>query len=277
MKKRAAALAFVVALVGVLALAGSAAAQDDSAAIFASAVASLHQGRPGDAIAQLEALADRGVVDPVASYDRGLAYATRVRIGAELPGDLGRAAHGFEEARELSHDPRLIEDATRALTVVRSEVARRRTRAGEPVDVDAGRSLARAIAHLASEDTWAACAAAFSAALAAGLFVRWLSRASRARTAGGIGAGVAAPLLGVAVAMTLASRHDRTALREAVVVSAEARPTNDRGIAVPGGARLPEGARVEIVDSRAAQTRVRFGMTDVWLSTNALRELASAQ
>jgi hypothetical protein len=272
MKGRA--VAWVVSFVVAFALAGSAEAQDDSAAVFASAVASLNQGRPGDAIAELEALADRGVVDPVASYDRGLAYAMRVRIGAEEPGDLGRAAHGFEEARELSHDPRLIDDATRALTVVRSEVARRRTRAGESVDVDAGRSLARAVAHLLSEDTWAACAAAFSAALAAGLFVRRLSRAPRARTGGGIVAGVAAPLLVVAVAMTLASGRDRATLREAVVVSSEARPTNDRGIAVPGGARLPEGARVEIVDSRAAQTRVRFGATDVWLSTNALRELA---
>jgi hypothetical protein len=272
MKRRA--VAFVVAFVGAFALTGAAEAQDDSAAMFASAVAALNQGRAGDAIAQLEALADRGVVDPVASYDRGLAYAARVRIGAELPGDLGRAAHGFEEARELSRDPRLIEDATRALTVVRSEVARRRTRAGESVDVDAGRSLARAVARLAQEDTWAACAAIFSAALAAGLFVRWLSRATRARAGGGIVAGVAAPLLVVAVAMTLASRHDRAALREAVVVSAEARPTNDRGIAVPGGGRLPEGARVEVVDSRAAQTRVRFGATDVWLSTSALRELA---
>jgi hypothetical protein len=272
MKGRA--IAFVVAFVGAFALTGSARAQDDSAAMFASAVAALNQGRPGDAIAQLEALADRGVVDPVASYDRGLAYAARVRIGAELPGDLGRAAHGFEEARELSRDPRLIEDATRALTVVRSEVARRRTRAGESVEVDAGRSLARAVARLAQEDTWAAFAAAFSAALAAGLFVRWLSRAPRARAGGGIAAGVAAPLLVVAVAMTLASRHDRATLREAIVVSDEARPTNDRGIAVAGGGRLPEGARVEIVDSRAAQTRVRFGTTDVWLSTSALRELA---
>ena len=272
MKAAAAALAVASAL----AFSTLAGAQDDPAAVFASGVEALHQGRPGDAIAQLEALADRGVLDPVASYDRGLAYAARVRIGAEVPGDLGRAAHGFEEARELSRDPRLADDANRALMVVRSEVARRRTRAGESVDVDAGRSLARAVAHLLSEDVWASCAAALSAVLAAGLFIRWLSRGSRSRAVGGVAAGVAAPLLAIAVAMNLASRRDRESLREAVVVSADARPTNERGIAIPGGVRLPEGARVEIVESRAAWTRVRFGATDAWVSSEALRELARA-
>ncbi len=268
----------VVALVVASALAFStrAGADDDTAAILAAGVAALHQGRPGDAIAQLEALADRGLVDPVASYDRGLAYAGRVRIGAEVPGDLGRAAHGFEEARELSRDPRLVDDATRALLVVRSEVARRRTRAGESVEVDAGRSLARAVASLMSDDAWAVCAAVLSAALTAGLLVRWLSRMARARAVGGVAAGVSAPLLAIAVAMTLASRHDRENLREAVVVSADARPTNERGIMLPGGMRLPEGARVEIVESRGASTRVRFGATDAWVSSAALRELARA-
>lgn len=45
---------------------------------------------------------------------------------------------------------------------------------------------------------------------------------------------------------------------------------------LPGGMRLPEGARVEIVESRGASTRVRFGATDAWVSSAALRELARA-
>jgi hypothetical protein len=269
-------LAVALVLASLVAAAAPARADDDPAVLFASAVAALREGRAGDAVAELEALADRGVVDPVASYDRGLAYAMRVRIGAEVPGDLGRAAHGFEEARDLSRDARLIDDASRALTVVRSEVARRRTRAGESVEVDAGRSLARAVARLLSEDAWAVLAAACSAALGLGLFVRWLSRSSRARVVGGVVAGVAAPLLAVALTMTLASRRDREALREAVVVSSGARPTNDRGVAVAGGAPLPEGARVEVVDARGGSTRVRFGAADVWLSSSALRDLARA-
>jgi hypothetical protein len=272
MKPLVAALVFA----SLVAAAAPAIAQDDPAALFASAVTALREGRAGDAVAELEALADRGIVDPVASYDRGLAYAMRIRIGAEVPGDLGRAAHGFEEARDLSRDPRLADDASRALTVIRSEVARRRTRAGESVEVDAGRSLSRAVARLLSEDAWATLAALCSAALGLGLFVRWLARASRTRIVAGVVAGVAAPLLAVAVTMTLASRRDRSTLREAVVVSSAARPTDDRGMAVAGGTALPEGARVEVVDTRGAHTRVRFGAADVWLSSSALRDLARA-
>ena len=135
--------------------AGGARAAEEADGLFASGVSALNDGRPGDAIAALEALADRGVVDPVASYDRGLAYVRGAcRIGAEVPGDLGRAAHGFEEARDLTHDGKLADDANKALTVVRSEVARRRVRAGQPVEVDPGRSLSRALAGLLSEGTW---------------------------------------------------------------------------------------------------------------------------
>jgi len=249
-------------------------ADDDPAALFAQGTKALNEGRAGDAIASFEALADRGVVDPVSSYDRGLAYAARVRIGAEVPGDLGRAAHGFEEARDLTRDPALTEDATRALTVVRSEVARRRTRAGQPVEVDPGRSLGRTVAALLAEDTWAALAAGSSALLALGLFVRWLARAPRLRVACGVAAGIAAPVLAVSIGMTLAARHDRLGLREAVVVTPSARPTDERGIALAGATPLPEGARVEIVEARGPWTRVRFGTIEASVAAGALRDLA---
>jgi hypothetical protein len=250
------------------------AADDDLATVFVQAAKQLKEGNAGDAIASFEALADRGLVDPVASYDRGLAYAARVRIGAESPGDLGRAAHGFEEARDLSHDAKLVDDASRALSVVRSELARRRMRAGEPVEVDPGRSLARTVAGLLAEDTWAWVAVAASAAFAAGLFVRWSSRERRVRIAGGVTAGMAAPALVVAVAMTLASRHDRLSLHEAIVVTASARPVDDHGFSLPGAKTLPEAARVEIVEKRPGSTRVRFGNVDAWVSSGSVRELA---
>jgi hypothetical protein len=250
------------------------AADDDLGGLFAQATKQLKDGNAGDAIASFEALADRGLVDPVASYDRGLAYATRVRIGAEIPGDLGRAAHGFEEARDLSHEPKVVDDASRALSVVRSELARRRMRAGEPVEVDPGRSLGRTVAGLLPEDTWAWVAVASSAAFALGLFGRWIARERRVRIAGGVAAGMAAPALAVAVAMTLAARHDRLSLREAIVVTSSARPVDDHGLALPGAKTLPEAARVEIVEKRPGSTRVRFGNVDAWLSSGAVRELA---
>jgi hypothetical protein len=249
-------------------------ADEEPAALFAQATQALREGRAGDAIASFESLADRGVVDPVASYDRGLAYATRVRIGAEVPGDLGRAAHGFEEARDLARDPGLGDDASRALVVVRSEVARRRMRAGQPVEVDPGRSLGRTVAGLLAEDTWAGLAVAASALLALSLFARWLAAVPRVRVACAVAAAVAAPVLAISVAMTLAARHDRVGLREAVVVTAAARPTDERGIAVSGGTPLPEGARVEIIEARGASSRVRFGTIEALVPASAVRDLA---
>jgi hypothetical protein len=264
----------LLSLIVLVSAARPAFADDDTGALFASGTKALHEGRAGDAIGSFETLADDGVVDAVASYDRGLAYAMRVRIGAEVPGDLGRAAHGFEEARDLSRDPGLTDDAAKALVVVRGEIARRRLRAGEPVEVDPGRSLARTLAGLLPEGWWSAMAVVLSAALAAGLFARAWGRRPRTRIAGGVVASVAAPALAVAVGMTLAARHDRWTVREAVVVTAGAKPTDLRGLVVPGATPLPEGARVEIVESRGGSTRVRFGTIDAWVSSGTLRELS---
>jgi hypothetical protein len=262
---------------GVVVAWGRPAHADDTetpAALFAKGAQALHDGRASDAIAAFEALADRGTVDPVASYDRGLAYAMRVRIGAEVSGDLGRAAQGLEEARDLTHDAKLADAASRALTVVRSEVARRRTRAGEPVEVDAGRSLARTLSSLLAEDSWSVLAAVCSAILAIGLFVRWIARTRRLRVGGGVAAGLAAPVLLLAVAMALAARHDRLEVREAVVVTPGSRPSDERGIVTPGATPLPEGARVEVVESRDTRARIRFGALDTWVPASALRDLA---
>jgi hypothetical protein len=266
----------VALLLGAAASAG-ASDSDETAALFASGTSALRDGHAGDAIAFLEALADRGVVDAVASYDRGLAYALRVHIGAEVPGDLGRAAHGFEEARALSRDSRLAEDASRAIALIHSEVARRRVRAGESVQVDPGRSLARTVAGMLAEDAWSAIAAASSAMLAIGLFIRWLARAPRMRISGAVAAGVAVPLLAAAVAMTIAARRERTQLREAVVVLANARPADAHGLTTPGALPLPEGARVELLDGGGSVSHIRFGSLDAWVASNSIRELARAE
>lgn len=277
MRRRASPLAVLAVLAVILAGVTPAGAGDtlvSTDGLFESATKALHDGRAAEAINSLEALADRGVVDPVASYDCGLAYAMRVRIGAEVPGDLGRAAHGFEEARDLSRDARLIDDASHALAVVRSEVARRRMRADQPLEVDAGRSLPRTLSALLPEDRWALLAAASSAMLAMGLFARWLARARRTRVAGGVAAGVAVPALLLAGAMTLVARHDRQSVREAIVVAPNARPSDERGISPPGATPLPEGARVELVEARGPWTRIRFGSSEARVPVSALRELA---
>jgi hypothetical protein len=248
-------------------------ADEDSTALFGRAASALQQGRSGDAIAELESLADRGVVDPVASYDRGLAYAMRVRSGDEVPGDLGRAAQGFEEARGLSKDDSLTEDASRALSAIRAEVARRRVRAGESVALDQGPPVSRVLSHLLTEDAWAWLAVMASIALGLALFVRWLTPLRRARIASGVVLGVGAPMLAICGAMAFAARHDRISVREGVIVAPAALPSDERGIARPGVAALPEGARVELTETRAGWTRVRWGSVDAWIASASVRPL----
>ena len=250
-------------------------ATDDQ--LFSAATSALREGRPADAIADLEALGDRGVVDATVSLDRGLAYAERVRAGGEQPGDLGRAAQGFEEARILSDgsDRTLGEDAVRGLALVRAEVARRRAHAGEPAALEQGASLGRTIVHLIPEDAWAVTSAALSVALAIGLFVRRFSQGRRARIGGTLTASSAAPLLALTALAAVFARDDRFHLREGIVVVASARPSDERGVVRPGASPLPEAARVQIVESKGGWTRVRWGALDAWVPAPAIRPLAT--
>jgi hypothetical protein len=254
--------------------AGSPPPGDETATIFAAGLRALNEGRPGDAIANFEALGDRGVVDPAVSFDRGLAYAERVRGRGALPGDLGRAALGFEEARSLTRDPALAADATKALGAVRAEVARRRALAGEPVEVDPGVSLGRAIVALASEDAWSALAVIAAFVLTVSLFVRWLSVARRVRIGAAIAMSIAGPLMAGGGLLALAARDQRLHLREGVIVSESARLSDEHHLTLPGAAPLPEAARVTIEEAGGGWARVRFGAQRGFVPSPAVRPLA---
>ena len=243
---------------------------------FAAGVAALGEGRATDAIALFEAVADTGVVDASASYDRGLAYALRVRIDAEVPGDLGRAAHGFEEARDLAADASLAAEATHALAIVRAEVARRRARAGDPVEVEQSPPLALALSRSIPEQGWTMTAIAMSIALGVSILVRAGAKARRARVGASLAIALSALSLCVAAAAAAVLRHDRLEHREAVVVAPAARPADASGLARQGVSPLPEGARVDVVEAAGALTRVRWGAVDGWVPTSALRPLAKA-
>ena len=259
-----------------VALTGASSRADEPDTLFANATQALAGGRPADAIADLEALADRGVLDAAMSFDRGLAYAQRVRIGGEQPGDLGRAAHGFEEARTLTRDPKMIEDASAALATIRAEVARRRARAGSSVELEQNDSLGDSVVHLVSENTWALLSAAMSLLLGVGLFVIWLARpqARRIRIGGSIAVAVAAPLLLASILLTLSARDSRLHRREGVLVSASARPSDARGVALPSSGLLPEAARVQIMSSNSAWTQIRWGTLVAWVPSPMVRPLA---
>ena len=264
----------LVAFVLAAALPAPARADVADGELFTAGVRALDDERPNDAVASFEALAERGGVDGAASFDRVLAYAARVRLGAEQPGDLGKAAHGFEEAMALADDRELTRDAEAALTQVRTEIGRRRAREGNAVEIEQRRPAWRALSRLLSENAWSALAVASSLLLGAGLFFRWKSPTGRRRGASATMIAVAVPALLFSASLTATARHDRLYLREGVIVVASARPSDARGIALPGGATLPEGARVELLGASAAWTQVRTGTIEAWIPTSPLRPIA---
>lgn len=268
--------ALVLAAASITLLASSAHADDidDPAKIFENATKALDGERPVDAIASFEALGDRGVIDPVISFDRGLAYAARVRAGAEQPGDLGRAVHGFEEARQLSGDPALDRDATTALTAVRAEIARRKSRSGDPVELDTGFSLGRSIVNLLPENAWAAIAALASLALCVGIVIRARAEAHRAKVAGTTTASLAGGVLVLAAMLLHSARDVRIHLREAVVITPNVRLLDDKRVALTTVAPIPEGARVQLLDEGGDFARVMVGRTEGVLPSSALLPMA---
>ena len=246
----------------------------DPGALFHAATDALAGERPVDAIATLEALGDRGVIDPVVSFDRGLAYAGRVRAGAEQAGDLGRAAHGFEEARELSHDAALVADATTALAAVRAEVAKRRARAGDPIELEHGVSLGRSIVKLLPENVWALLAAVCAFALSVGIVVRSRAQVKRVKVAGTTTCAVAGGLLLVIAVVLSAARDVRRHVREAVVIAPSTRLLDEKHVALLSVAPLPEGARVQLLDEGADFAHVVAGRAAGWLPSGHVLPMA---
>lgn len=234
---------------------------------FRRGAEALAAGRFEDAIAELEAHADREPAHPDACFDRGLAYVLRVRSGAERAGDLGRAAAAFEETRLLRPDD---DEARRGLELVRAEIARRRARVGKGV-VLATPSLDRALTSLATPRAWSVAAIAAGWLLAVALWLR--RRQGTAHLAGVVAAPLAGVLLLVLVPTALWSDHLDRHRRPAVLVAREAFLTSDEGQS-QGGDPIVEGARVELVETRADRARVRYGGREGWIPLETLHVLA---
>lgn len=248
----------------------------DPATIFREATDALAGERPSDAITKLESLSDKGVIDAVASFDRGLAYARRVHAGAnaEQPGDLGRAAHGFEEARELTRDPALADEATRSLIAVRAEVARRRARSGEPIELESGVSIGRSIVGLLSENAWAILSIVLCAILTAAIVIRSRVTLARAKVAATTTCAVSGVLLLITAICAWAARDARLHLREGVVVTPNARLLDERHVVRDAVAPVPEATRVRIVDEAGGFAHVVVFGQDGWLASSAVLPIA---
>jgi hypothetical protein len=234
---------------------------------FQRGVAALDKGEFQAAIDAFEALADRGFVHPDASFDRGLAYLMRVHAKAEVPGDLGRAAAGFQEALLLRPDDA---EADAALDAVRAEVTRRRQHRAKDV-VDVRPTLDRVVVRLASERTWGVFAMSASMLLALGLLLR-RREARMAHVAGSVLAPAAAVALFVFVPLTWAARHFDRTTRLGVVVAPELYLTTAAGVALQADA-IAEAAAVEVSEQRGGLLKVRHGATEGWASSGSVRVL----
>ncbi len=243
--------------------------------LFAAGAAALSEGRFTDAIDAFEGLADRGFAHPDASFDRGLAYAMRVREGAGRDGDLGRAVAGFEEALVLRPGDA---DAERALDAVRAEITRRRSKRGKS-ELNASPSLDRQLVGLLSVRTWGLLCLVASGLLSVGLVLR-KARDGALHVAGS----VLVPVTLAALAALLPSLgwadHLARATRPAVSLAAELPLEDESGrplVADSAGdpTVLPEGARVEVRERRGPRALVRWGSNEGWVTASELRLLAT--
>ncbi len=233
---------------------------------FERGAAALAAGRYEEAIAELEAHADREPPHPDASYDRGAAYLLRVRSGAERPGDLGRAAAAYEETLLLRPDD---PDARRALELVRAEIARRRARSGKGV-VLATPSIDRALVGLATPRTWSMTAIACGWLLALGLWLR--RRPGSQDLAGLLVASIGGAALVVLAPIALWSDHLDRSRKPAVLVAREAFLSDDAGVTL-GGEPVVEGARLEIAATDGDRARIRYGSREGWVPLETVRVL----
>lgn len=230
------------------------------------ATSALEGGRADTAVALFESLADRGVVGAGVAFDRGLAYATRARTGQGVTGDLGRAVHAFEEALRRSPNDR---EAARALELVRREIARREVAGGGKAEEMGAPPMWRALVTAAPADVWMAIALVASLALSIALVVR--PRAKRGlRLAASTTAIVGFVLAALASALGFGASYLRRHVHEAVVVTPGmvAKP-------IGGGdpLRLVEGTRVDVLEERMSEARVRTDRGEGWLPRSALRNL----
>jgi hypothetical protein len=241
---------------------------------FADAVSAIERGAYGDAIDQLELLADQGFVHPDASFDRAVAYLGRARTSQRQPGDLGRAAAALAEALALRPDDHAAESA---LEAVRSEIGRIRARSGGAPLVARPR-LVRALVGLLPEQAWGFVAALGSASLAWGLALRLFVRRPSTEVPGALAIGVGGLLLALGGGLALGARHFRKTSTLAVVVVPEARLLDEAGRPLPMTPNtdsnvVPEGAEVYVLEHHGGLDRVEWGTTDGFVVAGQVHEV----
>ncbi|MBK6517103.1 MAG: hypothetical protein IPM79_20365 [Polyangiaceae bacterium] len=222
------------------------------------AIAALEKGDHDGAILELEGLADAGVLHPDVSFNRGLSYALRARSDSATPGDLGRAAAGFEEAARLRPGDA---EAERALDAVRAEVARRRSRQDKN-DVIVRPSLDRVVMELLSPVVWSLAAMGASLLLGLGILLRWRP-AGWVHVVGAVLAPIALALLLVLAPLAYFARDHAETRRAGVIVAPSTTLETDEGKRTDAP-EIPEASLVELGPRRDDKVLVRWGNYEGW-------------
>jgi hypothetical protein len=246
-------------------------------AVMAQVEAACQRGAFSEAVDQLEALSDRGLVHHDVSFNRGLVYVRRAESPVKQRTDLGQAAAAFQEAVEL--DPS-DNEATMLLERVREEISEHRaSRSSEPLM--ARPRLVRAVLGLIGEDVWAVIALIGSLALTVGLALRVWTRARSAHLSAGVAGALGLVFLALGGGMAAAARHLRLNTSPAVVIAEQAQLLDAAGRPVSSASHrdvgnvIPEGSAVYIKETRGALALVEWGELDTWINLRELRRLAT--
>ncbi len=240
---------------------------DRPAEVLARAAQAVTNHDLGQAISQLEDLADAGVRHPDISFTRGVAYLRRAASRKAQAGDYGQAAAAFREALLLRPgDP----EAKRGLEEARLEVAKRSTQGKTEVIETLGLGQ-RLLFSVSPWLLWALGAASSIVATFGILFFRFGK--GTAKTGGAIAAGIGAILLLVCLPLSLAASHLRSTTRVAVVIKPRAPVLGPAGRAKKGVAPLPEGTEVRIARSRGHLVQLTSASGEHFLRRSHLRIL----
>lgn len=246
-------------------------------AVMAEVEADCQRGAFSEAVDQLEALSDRGVVQADVSFNRGLVYVRRAESPVKQRSDLGQAAAAFQEALEL--DPS-DHEASILLERVREEISEGHA-SGSAEPLMARPRLLRAVLGLIGEDVWAALALLGSLALTVGLALRLWTRTRSAHLSAGVAGALGLAFLALGGGMAAAARHLRLNTSPAVVIAEQAQLLDATGRPVSGASHrevgnvIPEGSPVYIKETRGALALVEWGELETWVNLRDLRRLAT--
>jgi hypothetical protein len=246
----------------------------ESTTIFNRATTAIEAGAPSEAIAELELLADRGVLNSDVSFNRAVAYIKRAKTSRAQSGDLGRAVAALEEALALRPSDA---QAEAVLQRVQSELSRERSRRGSQ-SLLVKPSIGRALVRLFPENFWALSAMLASVVCTLGLLIAWRASSPRRRFVGKVAASISGAfgvLAGIVIFAAVQLRHSVTI---GVVTVPEARLRDAAGVPLPvsvarDSANIPEGARVDISRISDRYAEILWGETKAWVQLSDLQIL----